>query len=183
MVEQETFYQARKILRESSPILLIVSFFSLISGSILENSSNVLEVVPILLVAVPGFMSLGGDLGGIFSARLTSAMHLGESIFWKAITSYLGILILSTLGFGLIGIISVVIEMILGYNNGLVLFCAILTAGLLTVTLTCCSGIITAYITFQRGLDPDNFTAPISTTIGDVSGIVLLTFIVQWLVI
>ncbi len=183
MVEQETFYQAQKIVRESLPILLIVSLFALISGSILENSSDVLEALPILLVAVPGFMSLGGDLGGIFSARLTSAMHLGESIFWKSITSYLGILILSTLGFGLIGTVSVILDLALGENHGIALFFAILIAGTLTVTLTCFSGIITAYITFQRGLDPDNFTAPITTTVGDVSGIILLTFVIRWTII
>jgi cation transporter-like permease len=38
--------------------------------------------------------------------------------------------------------------------------------------------ILTAFLSFKRGLDPDDFVAPIVTTISDTMGIILLFFVV-----
>jgi mgtE-like transporter len=37
--------------------------------------------------------------------------------------------------------------------------------------------VFTAFISFKRGLDPDDMVAPVVTTVGDFMGIVFLFFI------
>ena len=38
--------------------------------------------------------------------------------------------------------------------------------------------IITAFLSFKRGMDPDDFVSPVVTTIGDTMGIVFLFLLI-----
>ena len=54
----------------------------------------------------------------------------------------------------------------------------ILGAGVLLVFVISIISVATAFWSFKRGLDPDNMTAPIVTTIGDTLGIIFLFLLI-----
>src|SRR3989338_11706985 len=50
----------------------------LMAGTILSTFSNNLLIVPGLFVLYPGFLALKGEIHGSLSARLSSALHIGD---------------------------------------------------------------------------------------------------------
>lgn len=67
----------RGILRESFGILVVALLFDLAAGVIIEQQEAFLGRLPSLLVLLPGYLAVGGALGGILSSRLASKLHLG----------------------------------------------------------------------------------------------------------
>jgi mgtE-like transporter len=49
--------------------------------------------------------------------------------------------------------------------------------GFLLICVVAVVSVLTAFISFRRGLDPDDMVAPIVTTVGDLMGIVFLIVI------
>ncbi|MFQ5998633.1 MAG: magnesium transporter, partial [Candidatus Bathyarchaeia archaeon] len=58
-----------------------------------------------------------------------------------------------------------------------------LSAGLISTLAMCAVGAIVAYLTFKRGLNPDNFTAPLTTSLGDALGVFLLIILARALIL
>jgi mgtE-like transporter len=50
----------------------------------------------------------------------------------------------------------------------------IVITGFLLICVVAVISVLTAFISFKRGLDPDDMVAPVVTTVGDVMGIVFL---------
>jgi len=67
----------RAILRESFGVLVIALLLDLGAGVIVEQQEVFLRRLPSLLVLLPGYLAVGGALGGILSSRLASKLHLG----------------------------------------------------------------------------------------------------------
>ena len=67
----------RAILRESFPVLVVALVLDLAAGVIVEQQEVFLVRWPALLVLLPGYLAVGGALGGILSSRLASKLHLG----------------------------------------------------------------------------------------------------------
>ena len=67
----------RAILRESFPVLVAALLLDLAAGVIVEQQEVFLGRWPGLLVMLPGYLAVGGALGGILSSRLASKLHLG----------------------------------------------------------------------------------------------------------
>jgi mgtE-like transporter len=67
----------RGILRESFGVLVVALLFDLAAGVIVEQQEAFLGALPSLLVLLPGYLAVGGALGGILSSRLASKLHLG----------------------------------------------------------------------------------------------------------
>ena len=54
----------------------------------------------------------------------------------------------------------------------------IILTGFLLICVVSFISVITAFISFKRGLDPDDMVAPVVTTVGDIMGIVFLFTII-----
>ena len=67
----------RGILRESFGVLVVALLFDLAAGVIIEQQESFFGRLPSLLVLLPGYLAVGGALGGILSSRLASKLHLG----------------------------------------------------------------------------------------------------------
>ena len=67
----------RGMLRESFGVLVVALLFDLAAGVIVEQQEAFLGRLPSLLVLLPGYLAVGGALGGILSSRLASQLHLG----------------------------------------------------------------------------------------------------------
>ena len=173
----ETYYKAGKIVRQSFLLLLGLVFIEIIAGQFINTNKTILSI-PALLMLIPVVNGVGGNIGSILGARLTSGLHVGY-IEPKYNDKNLrkNILLALALGgsvFTIMGVIIYVITPILHLDvefslwKLLVIF---IGSGLMQIIVLCSICVFSALITYRKGLDPDNFVTPIVTTFGDFIGI------------
>ena len=180
-------YSWKKIVKNSIPILTIAVLIEIFAGSVLQAKSDVLLIyAPIFLISIPVVNSVGGNIGSVFGARLASGLHIGtievnykdkkmlESLFTAIVIGVLTYFVLSIVIYYVAAFSS--IQM----NISMIGFVAIfITTGVLLVSVVIIFSILAAFISFKRGLDPDDMVAPIVTTVGDVLGILILFLIIN----
>ncbi len=178
-------WNARRIIRNMFPLLIVLSIIVLWAGITLERAEEMLRTYAILAVIVPTMVDMGGNLGAILSSRLTSRFHLGttvldprDRILWANVGAIfaLAATIFTALAVG-------------AFAMGVVLGMAIPFFDLLTITLI--SGMVVAliavifsfaatYASFRLGIDPDDTTIPIVTNVVDVFGMVIFIGVSAW---
>ena len=183
-------YSWKRILRFGLPLLTLCILIEIFAGTILQSGQDVLLKIPIFLISIPVINSVGGNIGSILGARLASGLHVGninidirdKKMHENLITSIL-------LGFITYGFLAILIYYValfsgLSMSIGLIEFILVLLAvGIVLIFIVSVVSIFTAFLSFKRGLDPDDFVAPIVTTISDTMGIILLFFIVGVVII
>lgn len=169
---------ASHLMRQSLPLLVVAGLAQLGSGGLLTALTDPLEKYPELLVMVPALLGLKGSIEVSLGSRLGSALHLGlwgsDRFFNQELKNNLIAATLLTLGGALIiGIFGFILASFHG-STGLALstymavaLMAGVGAGLTLVGVTV--GVV--WLSHQKGLDPDNVTAPILTTSGDLLGL------------
>ncbi len=180
-----TVYSAKKIIKESAPLLVFLLALEILVGQLL-NSQKSLITIPLILALIPVINGVGGNIGGILGARLASGLHTGvidANLKGKELRENLaGAFILGIIAFSVLAFLIYLILPIAGIGVDVIglekLILIMIGSGLiLTITLIGLS-ILAAFYSFKRGLDPDNYVIPIVTTSGDVLGISSLIFIV-----
>ena len=171
----------RGILKQVIPILIITLASSMLAGFVLVGMRNALEILPGLLVMIPGLLATRGNIYGVFGSRLATGLHLGiiEPRFSK--NKNLFNIMLATI------INSAVISIVIAFFAyiALLLFAKsvipLWALTLISFTSGMISGIILLIIVslfdflgFRKGLDPDNIHGPVATVSGDIFGILAL---------
>lgn len=179
-------YSVKRIVLESYPVLIVCIFISSAAGYVLNLNIAEIRELPIILVMIPPINGIGGNVGCILGARLTSALHSGileprlrgqwvlrGNIFASTLVS-LGV-------FAFTGAIFFAIALAYGITlyRSLVLMLAFFAAGMVLTTVVMLATMISAFISFKRGLDPDNVVIPIVTSIGDVVGVTCLIMAIK----
>jgi mgtE-like transporter len=151
-------------------------------GQILQYGEDVLiQQLPIFLISIPVINGVGGNIGSILGAHLASGLHVGsikidykdKQMNEKFITALLmGITTYFFLSIGiyLMGVLGIV-EMNIGFIS---LIFIIIATGAVLVCLVSVVSVLTAFISFKKGIDPDDIVAPVVTTLGDTIGIIFL---------
>jgi mgtE-like transporter len=172
----------RKMIKESlfSEVLSISG--GTIAGFFLASSAmqNVLRSFPGLLIMVPGFLGLRGNILGAVSARIGTGLHMGtikpEITFrGDTATNFVASLFLSTLVNALIGVFAYLVGVILGVNA--VLWKLVLVGALSGAFASVIVGPFTIVLTilvFKRGIDPDSVMGPLVTSVGDITAVICL---------
>ncbi len=180
-----TFYNYRRTIGESIPALSFLLGVELVAGHVLNQAAATFLSIPFLLILVPVVNGIGGNVGTVLGARLTSGLYTGtitvspwdrgllrnarDALFLYIITFAL----LATFIYGITYLVGVVPPFGLEVLLFIMLSSGLMLAGvLILVTLT------VALLSFAKGLDPDNFVTPVVTTAGDLLGIVFLVFVV-----
>ena len=167
--------ELRDIMRQSLPLLILCGIGEIFAGSVFGNIAEFLEYLPGLIVLIPAIMGLKGNIDITLGSRLGSAAHmgvisannvwnnetkenvlasLGLGVIMAAIAGALAHLTCLLLGLPSIGIWKLIgIALISGFLAGTIL--AFFTLGIIMLA-------------FKRGYDPDNITAPLLATIGDI---------------
>ena len=184
--------EIKDILRQSLPLLILCGIGEIFAGRVFGGMAEFLEHLPGLIVLIPAIMGLKGNIDITLGSRLGSAAHIGvisAGNIWNEETKQ------NVLASIALGAIMAVIAGIFAHltclafnlpSLGIINFvCVALIAGLL-------AGIILAFVTigiiilaFKRGYDPDNITAPLLATVGDIItlGCIFLTAYIFILVI
>ncbi len=170
-----------KIINQSIPILIVCSLVGMVSGGLLQREVELFSAFPSVLLMLPVFLEEGGNMGNIFSSRLSTKLHLGTVSGFNFRQIREDIYLIAKLFvsvFPLVGAITYFVSRISGMNTmPLLKMIELSTASglLLTVGIV----FITYFISveaYKRGIDPDNVSIPILTSVADVFGIISLIF-------
>jgi mgtE-like transporter len=171
-----------QLLKTQLPLLTIISSLEIIAGLLLENMSNYLISQPAILLLVPAFLALGGNIGITYGSRLSTAIHLGilkfnikNTIFKNNI---IAISVASIITFLFMGLFSSIINNFGTISVNQVIFISLL-AGTVLVAIIMPTAVLIAYISYKRGIDPDYTMIPSITAIADIIGMFVLFIILK----
>lgn len=173
----------RRILIESIPMLFLCGILCTFAGITLDLQLKSLIAIPAILVIIPPFLGESNALGGILSARLSSMLHIGtikpQRVPDKLVASNFAVIYLfSICVFLFIGVLSYAASIILGISSPSIfeMLSISLLGGVLCTTFLNFASYYIAILSFRFGLDPDNDTIPLITSLTDVVGVFCLLF-------
>ncbi|HEY7282165.1 MAG TPA: magnesium transporter [Actinomycetota bacterium] len=173
---------ARRAILEMTGVILLTPLLDILAGTVVEPRIDHFTAFPGLLVIIPPLVSNAGALGGILSSRLSSKLHLGlistrmwpERLAWAdaslvMASGLVAFTLVGTLGF----VYGVVVNKSLGPG---VMIGGTVVTGVITTLIAILVGYYVAILSSRFGLDPDNQSVPIITSVMDLAGVV--TFLV-----
>lgn len=161
----------------AAQIIAIIGF--LVAGSLLAFFTDKLLLIPGMLILIPGFLEMRGNISGTLAARLSSGLFLGvidprkrktRAIHGNLLASF----ILSIVVCLALGLIAFLLSFLLFkiYVPKLILMSLI--AGFLANLIEAPLAVASTLYFFRKGHDPHNIMGPFVTSIGDISSIVAL---------
>ena len=157
-----------KTIKESFATLVIVAFIVNITGTILNRIEGRKEIYTVY----PALIDTVGDVGSVVGSTATTKLALGllkpsfsslrdhsKQIFaaWAA----------SLIMFLLFSALSLSVNNMFSFSTFLNFTALLLTANLFAAAAIILISYAVAILTFQKGLDPDNFVIPIESSIAD----------------
>ena len=164
----------KKILTESTPLLLLTVLGSAFAGGILGRMEEVIMLIPGVIILVPAILDLRGDVGASFGSRISSLLHLGslEPTFRPSallLNNISGAFSLSFVFSGFFGMFAHLLSVLLKLPSaGMWKLSMIgLFSGVLSSSLMIPFTLSLAILSFRRGLDPDDIISPAIAVVGD----------------
>ena len=157
-----------KTIKESFATLVIVAFIVNITGTVLNRIEGRKEIYTVY----PALIDTVGDVGSVVGSTATTKLALGllkpsfsslrdhsKQIFaaWAA----------SLIMFLLFSALSLSVNNMFSFSTFLNFTALLLTANLFAAAAIILISYAVAILTFQKGLDPDNFVIPIESSIAD----------------
>ena len=182
--KEQVYWKFGHVLRSTLPLLVIMAAVGTLSGILLQGFEEQLLTYPATLVLVPAIIGVGGNLGAVFSSRLSTAVHLGileikfSNIAFR--NNVVAIVIASALLFLILGLAAFAFSAIVGVESPsfqTMLVISLASGGILmSVLVPLAVGVI--YLSYKSRIDPDDVTIPVVTTIGDIVGVIALFTVV-----
>mgnify|MGYP006285451075 FL=1 len=162
------------------PILIGLSMLEMGSGYVLEELQETYLGNPTLLVLVPVMIGMGGNLGAILSSRLSTRLHLGvlefdvrDEVLWTNVIAILG---LAATVFSALGVAAWVVGQLIAEPMALSeLLLISISSGMSLAVIAIGLSLAATYVSYTRGLDPDDTTIPVVTNLCDILGVVVLS--------
>ena len=174
--------ETKRILKQSTPILLLCSFLGGFAGGILNSAVDTFLKNPTLLTLLPLFSGESGSLISILGARLSSALHSGLIEPLKkpqktAVSNFIICFVLGVLIFPVIGVLAEISSYLFGISDiGFYKIMEISTiSGLILILIMVILVYFISVTSYNNNLDPDNIVIPISTSVTDsISSLILI---------
>jgi len=168
----------KKIFLEITGTLLLLSAISSVSGGLLESYSDAIHRSAMVSVIYPALIGSLGNYGGVVAAKTSTRLHVGSSELIKKQT-IAEITSLSTTAVLTASIIAVsgylvttrVLNRHVLFFPELILLYIPIAIGVMILSS------IFARIFHRFGLDPDNISIPVITTVADLIGTVFAIYI------
>lgn len=169
----------RRIVAEMVAVILLTPLLDIAAGAVLQAKEPALTALPGLLILIPPFVSQAGALGGILSSRLSSKLQLGlitarglpesPALLDAGLVVVFGVAI-----FTFIGAVALALSNLTGlaHPGAGPMIGGTLLAGVLAMPVVIGVGYYLAIVTSRFGLDPDNQSVPIITSVMDLVGVV-----------
>lgn len=184
------FKDFSRVLGETFTALFICAVGDLIAGILLSGMTNTLEILPGLLVLIPGAIGMRGNIFGALGSRLGSNLHIGTLTPELKKSPVLNQNIISAM------ILTVIMSIFLAFTaKG---FCVLLgfksisimdftvisvLGGIFSGAILLPATILISIKSYENGWDPDNVTTPLIAASGDlftIPSILLAVQILLW---
>jgi mgtE-like transporter len=175
----------RRIVVEMTAVIVLTPILDILAGTLLRARQGQLVAVPVLLALIPPFVSQAGALGGIFTSRTASKLQIGvitarglpeiPALVDASIVSGLSIAV-----FAMVGVVAYALggaTDLVGMPSLGALVAGTVLAGLIVTPITLIAGYYLAIGTFRFGLDPDDQSVPIITSMMDLAGVAVVLFV------
>lgn len=149
----------------------------IIAGTAIASQGEKFLLLPGMLILMPGFLEMRGNISGTFASRLSSGLFLGVLKPTEYSTRIIkGNLIatfsLAILISGVLGILAFLTNFIItgSYNPEIILIAifAGIIANLIEIPLT----LFITFLIFRKGHDPNNIIGPFVTSTGDLVSVI-----------
>jgi mgtE-like transporter len=174
---------ARRILVEMTLVILATPLLDILAGTFVEARLERFVAFPGLLLLIPPFVANAGSLGGILSSRLSSKLQLGllsprGRPEVPALLDASLIVAFAVAAFAFLGTVGLGYSVLanLAYPGVVVMVGGTLVAGLMATAIAIVTAYYTAIVTTRFGLDPDNHSVPIITSVMDLAGTIVFLF-------
>jgi len=158
-------------------ISLLFNFAGLLAGGLIAYSLGVFDRIPWALVIYPGILSIRGAIGGLYSGRLSTALHLGTikpRLFGNTEEAYVlfntvnTLTLISALLMGTFGsIVGVIVTNTPPQEFFMILSVIVASMGLSILAISPLTFWVSV-ASYRRGLDPDVLVYPIISTVADL---------------
>ena len=176
-VHEEEFIRTMK---ESFVTLILVSFIVNITGTVLRRINVVVQGRREVYTVYPALIDTVGDVGSVVGSTATTKLALGLlkpsfSDMRNHATQIFGAWAASITMFVFFSALSLSINSILAPFTFLIFTFILLASNVIAITAMVLISYSISILTFQKGLDPDNFVIPIESSLADgVTSIALL---------
>ena len=168
-------YNWKRIVKLGLLLLTVTVIIEIFAGQLLQNKQESLLLFPIFLISIPVINSVSGNIGSVLGARLASGLHVGYiTLSLKDKEMHDNLLISLLIGVFTYAFLAILIYSIASFGKlaediALSEFIAIFVlTGILLVSTVSLVSVLAAFLSFKRGLDPDNFVVPLETSIADL---------------
>lgn len=176
----------RAIVIQGLSILIICAIIEILAGDVLGRMEEKLTVtLPGLILIIPPLLDLRGNVNGALASRLGTALHTGilEPKFSMSNELKINVassLILSLIASATIGVIASLISLLFGISaiNFITLIIVAVAAGFISGVILAVLTVAVSIFSYIRGWDPDNITAPLMATLGDLITMVSIFIVV-----
>lgn len=161
-----------KTVKESLFTMLFVAIIVNVTGTVLKRISNIVEDRREIYTVYPALIDLVGDVGSVVGSTATTKLALGMlkssmSSIKQHSTQIFSAWLASILYFVLLGILSLSLNGIFSLFAFFGLILVLLVANAIAVASIILVSYAISILTFQKGLDPDNFVIPIESSFAD----------------
>ncbi len=177
--------EARRITIQSMPVLIGCLFFEIGAGVIIQQEQDSLVAYSVLMIMLPAFLNQGNALSGMLTSRLSSKIHLGTvepraMPSRPALSDFLVMYICAMITFFYIGSVSYGAAFLTASTDVsyVVTIAIIMIAGFLATTLLNVLSYYVAIATTRFGLDPDDHSIPITSSVMDLLGALVLVTVI-----
>lgn len=167
-----------RVYTELGAILCFLALLSSVSGILLESFSGLIYEIFVLSVLYPALLDSLGNYGSVVGAKISTKLHLGEidKLFDKRVFNEIfSLMSTSPIIPILMYLIAFPIVLTLGKNVEITFLFFLLYPVFAFLSMLIAAAI--AVLSFRTGLDPDNVTVPMITTLADVIATVFAVFI------
>jgi mgtE-like transporter len=171
----------RRIVLEMTAVIVLTPLLDIAAGSLLQAREASLALLPGLYILIPPFVSQAGALGGILASRLSSKLQLGVITARGRPEAPALVDASLVVGFGLVifavmGVAAVALSDLFDRARPAagVMIGGTILAGVVLLPIVLAVGYYVAVVTSRFGLDPDNHSVPIITSVMDLAGVAAL---------
>lgn len=164
----------------TSQIISIIG--GIIAGTILAIYTNKILLIPGMLILLPGFLEMRGNISGSFASRLSSGLFLGVIKPNRTKTKIIRGNLLAS--FFLVIFVSLALGLIAFLFNFFVfqiftptIIVIPIIAGIITNIIEIPLTLFVTFYLFRKGHDPNNIMGPFVTSTGDITSVVSLLLV------
>ncbi|MBS3053670.1 MAG: magnesium transporter [Candidatus Aenigmarchaeota archaeon] len=163
----------RKQFEEEVFVEIISATGGIFAGSMLALSIGKIELLPGLLILLPGFLEMRGNISGSLSARLSAALFLkytkpkikNNFLLKENVISAVALALIVSFFLGAVAFL--ISYYIFGIYSLSIIYIAMI-AGIISNLIEIPVTVLTTFWLFRHGHDPNNVMGPYLTALGDI---------------